>query len=71
MAKLEKFLVNNSGGLVKNEKQAGIFLLLVVVILLVISIMLILSAGEGKQIKGTEYNPNTGYGGRELPDHYR
>jgi hypothetical protein len=71
MSKLVKFVVEKSGGLIKSEKQAQFFLLVLVVVSLVISISLILGSAGKKELKGTEYNPNAGYGGRELPDNYR
>ncbi len=72
MSKISNFLINNSGGFIKDEKQADLVLIIIVVILVLASVFLILfSFGSGGDIEGTKYDPSTGYGGRELPDDYR
>lgn len=71
MAKISEFIVDNSKGLVKNERQADIILVIFIGVLILASFFLLLINSGSKNIKGTEYNPSSGYGGRHLPDNYR
>ncbi|MBW2010358.1 MAG: hypothetical protein JRI32_01575 [Deltaproteobacteria bacterium] len=71
--KIIQWIIKYSGGLIKNEKQANYFVLGFVGLLILISIILI-SGNLGSthpSPKNTEYNPSSGYGGRELPDNFR
>jgi len=70
--KIIQWLIKYSGGLIKNEKQAYYVLLGFVIIAVIISFYLILSGVEAPNIiKGTEYKPYEGYGGKQLPDEFR
>lgn len=70
--KVIQWTIKYSGGLIKNKKQAAYFLLAFVVLALIFSFYLVSSGGRPpKHIKGTEYNPDEGYGGKELPDEFR
>lgn len=70
--KIIRWLVKYSGGLIKNEKQASYVLLVLIIFTLIISFYLVLGKGGTQEsIRGTEYAPYEGYGGKELPDEYR
>jgi hypothetical protein len=71
MSKISEFLINNSDGRIKNEKQADTVLFVIVILLVLASVFLILSSGSKENIEGTQYDPSKGYGGTELPDDYR
>lgn len=68
--KITQWLIDHSGGLIKNEHQANWVLLGLVVVIIIISIFLIFGGGEVSP-RSTEYKPSEGYGGRELPDDFR
>jgi hypothetical protein len=72
MSKISNFLINNSNGLIKDEKQADIALIIVIIILVLVSVFFIFSSLNPRgDIEGTQYDPSRGYGGRELPDDHR
>lgn len=72
MSRISEFLINNSDGLIKDEKQADTVLIIIIIILVLVSIFLILfSFGPGRDTGADGYDPSAGYGGEELPDDYR
>lgn len=66
-----QWAIKYSGGLIKNERQASYVILGFIILVIIISLCLIFTERETASFQGTEYNPSSGYGGRELPDYFR
>lgn len=66
-----QLIIKYSGGIIKTKKQASYVLLAFILFALIASLYLILNMGTPQDVPGTEYDPQEGYGGRELPDDYK
>lgn len=71
MSNISEFLIDNSKGLIKSEKQINIILFIIVSVLIIASAILVFISFDSGNIEKTNYNPLSGYGGKELPDNYR
>lgn len=68
--KIIQWMMKYSGGLIQTRAQV-IHVLLVLVALVIIASLFLLFGAQQDSARNIKYNPDTKYGGQELPDSFR